>query len=88
MEEKVVIGYRVDGQVIDIQTAKELGVVGEDIYFGNSEDALKIIRHSTAHLMAQAIKQLYPEAKFYVGPVIEDGFYYDFKVDKPISDKE
>jgi len=88
LEEKVVIGYKVDGKIIDTQTANELGVTGEEIYFDDSEDALEIIRHSTAHLMAQAIKQLYPEAKFYVGPTVEDGFYYDFKVDKPISDKE
>jgi threonyl-tRNA synthetase len=88
LEEKVVIGYKVDDKIIDTQTAKELGVSGEEIYFDDSEDSLEIIRHSTAHLMAQAIKQLYPEAKFYVGPTVEDGFYYDFKVDKPISDKE
>jgi len=88
LEEKVVIGYKVDGKIIDTQTADELGVKGEEIYFDDSEEALEIIRHSTAHLMAQAIKQLYPEAKFYVGPTVEDGFYYDFKVDKPISDKE
>ena len=61
---------------------------GENIYYNNEESSLEIIRHSTAHLMAQAIKQLYKEAKFYVGPTVEDGFYYDFKVDTPISDKE
>ncbi len=88
MEEKIVIGYKKNGVIYDTQTAKELGIDGDKIYFDDSEDALEIIRHSTAHLMAQAIKQLYPEAKFYVGPVVEDGFYYDFKVDTPISDKE
>jgi len=61
---------------------------GENIYYNNEDISLEIIRHSTAHLMAQAIKQLYKEAKFYVGPTVEDGFYYDFKVDTPISDKE
>jgi threonyl-tRNA synthetase len=61
---------------------------GESIYYNNTKESLEIIRHSTAHLMAQAIKQLYREAKFFVGPVIRDGFYYDFKVDSPISDKE
>jgi len=61
---------------------------GENIYYNNEDVSLEIIRHSTAHLMAQAIKQLYKEAKFYVGPTVEDGFYYDFKVDTPISDKE
>ena len=88
MEEKIVIGYKVDDKIYDTQSAKELGISGEKIYLDDSLEALEIIRHSTAHLMAQAIKELYPEAKFYVGPVVEDGFYYDFKVDTPISDKE
>ena len=50
------------------------------IYFDGSNECLEVLRHSCAHLMAQAIKALYPEAKFFVGPVIEDGFYYDFRV--------
>jgi len=41
-------------------------------------DGLEVIRHSTAHLLAQAVKQLFPEAQVTIGPVIEDGFYYDF----------
>jgi len=88
LEEKIVIGYKVDDKIYDTQSAKELGISGDEIYLDDSLEALEIIRHSTAHLMAQAIKELYPEAKFYVGPVVEDGFYYDFKVDTPISDKE
>ena len=64
--------------------------MNEDIDFklDNSKESLEILRHSTAHLMAQAIKSLYPEAKFFVGPVIEDGFYYDFKVDSKIGDED
>ncbi|EAI4297693.1 threonine--tRNA ligase [Campylobacter lari] len=58
------------------------------IYFDNSKESLEVIRHSCAHLMAQAIKSLYPEAKFFVGPVIEDGFYYDFRVDSKISEED
>ena len=44
---------------------------------------LETIRHSAAHLMAQAVKQLYPETKVTIGPVIEDGFYYDFSREQP-----
>ncbi|HEG2581766.1 TPA: threonine--tRNA ligase [Campylobacter lari] len=58
------------------------------IYFDNSKESLEVIRHSCAHLMAQAIKSLHPEAKFFVGPVIEDGFYYDFRVDSKISEED
>ncbi|EAJ6142362.1 threonine--tRNA ligase [Campylobacter lari] len=58
------------------------------IYFDNSKESLEVIRHSCAHLMAQAIKSLYLEAKFFVGPVIEDGFYYDFRVDSKISEED
>jgi len=47
----------------------------------NAPEALEVIRHSTAHLLAQAVKRLYPEAQVTIGPVIDDGFYYDFKYD-------
>nr|WP_299327342.1 threonine--tRNA ligase [uncultured Helicobacter sp.] len=61
---------------------------GTPIYFDNSPDALSIIRHSCAHLLAQAIKQLYPDAKFFVGPVVDEGFYYDFKTSSKISEED
>lgn len=60
----------------------------KEIYFDNSKESLEVIRHSCAHLMAQAIKSLYPEAKFFVGPVIEDGFYYDFRVESKIGEED
>ncbi len=85
------IAVKVDNEVIDLQTAKEKDIDtsnNQKIYFDNSNDALEIIRHSCAHLMAQAIKELYPDALFFVGPVIEDGFYYDFRVNEKISDKD
>lgn len=61
---------------------------GEAIHFDNSAPALAIIRHSCAHLLAQAIKQLYPDAKFFVGPVVEGGFYYDFKTSSKIGEED
>jgi len=82
-----IIAYEVDGNIIDTQSCNDTQNA-TPIYFDNSEKALEVIRHSTAHLMAQAIKELYPNAQFFVGPVVQEGFYYDFRVDKPISDKE
>jgi len=82
------IGY-IDnqGNIIDTQSAGE-SFEGEAIHCDNSEASLELIRHSTAHLMAQAIASLYSNAKFFVGPVIEDGFYYDFKVDEKIGEED
>ena len=82
------IGLKKDNEIFDLQTAEELKFNFDEyqkIYFDNSKDALSIIRHSCAHLMAQAIKQLYTNAKFFVGPVVDEGFYYDFKVDEKIG---
>ncbi|MWV61947.1 threonine--tRNA ligase [Helicobacter saguini] len=58
------------------------------IYFDDSKEAHEIIRHTCAHLLAEAIKALYPEAKFFVGPVVDEGFYYDFKIDSKISEED
>ena len=79
------IGY-IDnqGNIIDTQSCSNSEGLKE-IEYSNSNEALEIIRHSTAHLMAQAIKELYSNAKFFVGPVVDEGFYYDFKVDEKIS---
>jgi len=79
------IAIRHNDEIIDLQTAAELGIEGEGIELDNSEASLDVLRHSTAHLMAQAVKSLYPEAKFYVGPIVKEGFYYDFKVDSEIG---
>ncbi len=79
------IGIKSGEEILDIATAEELSIEGEKIYFDNSEESLTIIRHSCAHLLAQALKDLYPDAKFFVGPVIEDGFYYDFRVGESLT---
>ncbi|MEN8302810.1 MAG: threonine--tRNA ligase [Campylobacterota bacterium] len=73
-------------EIIDLQTAEELGFEGEQIHLDNSADSLEVLRHSTAHLMAQAIKSLYPDAKFFVGPTVKEGFYYDFKTEAEIGE--
>jgi len=86
--ENIVIGIKNGDEIVDTQTAQQEGINGEEIYYDNSKEALEIIRHSTAHLMAQAIKILYPEAKFFVGPNVGDEFYYDFKTDEPITETE
>jgi threonyl-tRNA synthetase len=80
------IAIKHNGEIIDIQTAKECGFEGEQILLDNSEESLNILRHSTAHLMAQAIKSLYPDAKFFVGPNVKEGFYYDFKTSSEIGE--
>lgn len=80
------IAIKHNDEIIDLQTAEALGIEGDAIAFDNSAESLEVIRHSTAHLMAQALKALYPEAKFYVGPVVKEGFYYDFKVEHEIGE--
>jgi threonyl-tRNA synthetase len=51
-------------------------------------EGLEIIRHSTAHLLANAVQELYPDAQVTIGPVIEDGFYYDFAYKRPFSTED
>ena len=80
-----IIAIKHNDEVLDLVTAQEMGVTGDEIELDNSVESLDILRHSTAHLMAQAIKSLYPDAKFYVGPTVKEGFYYDFKTEAEIG---
>jgi threonyl-tRNA synthetase len=80
------IAIKHNDEVIDLQTAEAQGISGEEIELDNSPESLEVLRHSTAHLMAQAIKSLYPDAEFFVGPVVKEGFYYDFKVNEEIGE--
>ena len=82
------IGY-IDDQsnIIDTQSAGENPTL-TPIEYDNSDASLEIVRHSTAHLMAQAITELYPNAQFFVGPVVDEGFYYDFRVDEQIGEND
>jgi len=83
-----IIAIKHNDQIFDLQTADSLGITGEEIAFDNSADSLEIIRHSCAHLLAEAIKSLYTDAKFFVGPVVKEGFYYDFKVNESLSEED
>ncbi|MFA5458441.1 MAG: threonine--tRNA ligase, partial [Synergistaceae bacterium] len=84
---KKAIGAKVDGKLVDCDK-----VFTEDTefipLFPDSEEGLDLLRHSTAHLMAHAVLRLWPEAKFGIGPSIKDGFYYDIRFPKPISDED
>ncbi len=85
------IAIKKDNEIIDLQTAQAKNIDIESskkIYPENTPEALEVIRHSTAHLMAQAIKELYPDAKFFVGPVVDEGFYYDFRVNEKIGEED
>lgn len=81
---KIALAGRVDGQWVDLSY-----VVERDaqliIITDKDPESLDIIRHSTAHLLAQAVKQLFPTAQVTIGPVIEDGFYYDFAYERPFT---
>ncbi len=74
---KAALAGRVDGKVVDtsyrIENDTQLAIIT-----GKDADGLEVIRHSTAHLLAHAVKNLFPEAQVTIGPVIEDGFFYDF----------
>ena len=78
---------KVDGMLLDlsyvIESDTELSIVTS-----KSEEGLEIIRHSTAHLMAQAVKILFPEAQVTIGPVIDNGFYYDFSYERPFTPQD
>ena len=60
-----IIAYKLNGEIYDTQSIGERESEAQPIYFDNSEDALKILRHSCAHLLAQAVRELYPSAKFF-----------------------
>lgn len=81
------IAIKLDGEFLDLR--RELNEGGSlEIITERDEEGLEIMRHSTAHLLAQAVKRLYPEANFGVGPVIENGFYYDIDLDVSITPED
>lgn len=81
------VAARVDGQMVDLVRPLETDAVVDGIS-ADSGEGLEILRHSTAHIMAQAVKMLFPEAKVAIGPAIENGFYYDFDVDRPFTQED
>jgi threonyl-tRNA synthetase len=85
--DSAVVAVRVNGELRDLSSALEPGDTVEPILIGSS-DGLDILRHSAAHVLAQAVQGLRPEAKLGIGPPITDGFYYDFDVDEPFTPDE
>src|SRR3989338_10959668 len=81
---KATLAGRLNGQLVDacelIEQDAELSIITP-----KNEEGLEIIRHSCAHLLGHAIKQLWPETRMAIGPVIYNGFYYDVDLDRPIS---
>lgn len=79
---KAALAGKVNGKLVDtsflIENDSELAIVTE-----RDEEGVDVIRHSTAHLMAMAVQDLFPGAQVTIGPVIENGFYYDFKYERP-----
>ncbi len=79
-----VVAARLDGKSVDLSTVPSPGARVELVSV-DSPEGLSILRHSTGHLMAAAVQELYPETKFAIGPPIEEGFYYDIDFPRPIS---
>ena len=81
---KKAVAGKLNGQMIDL--TRPIETDGEiEIVTPGSDEALEVLRHSTAHLMAQALKRLYGDVKFGVGPVVDGGFYYDFDMSESVS---
>lgn len=78
---------RLDGKLIDLDAPVDSG--GEfEVVTKDSDEGMEVIRHSTAHAMAQAVMELYPGSKLTIGPAIEDGFFYDIDVEGRITDED
>ncbi len=81
---KEAVAAKVDGKLVDMSHRLSSDASVEIVTSGDPE-GLEIIRHSTAHLLAHAVKDLFPSAQVTIGPVIEDGFYYDFSFERPFT---
>ncbi len=84
---KAAIAGKIDGALVDLATPLDNGARVE-IITEKSPEGLELIRHSTSHLMAHAVKELFPKAKVTIGPAIENGFYYDFDMDTPFTPED
>lgn len=84
---KAALAGKVNGELVDLSAPLSEGARVE-IITEKSPEALDIIRHSASHLMAQAVKELFPQAKVTIGPAIENGFYYDFDVERSFTPED
>ena len=85
--DRSIVALRVNGELKDKATTISETDLVEPVEL-SSPDGLNILRHSTAHVMAQAVQKLNPDAKLGIGPPIEDGFYYDFDVETPFTPED
>ena len=81
---KAALAARIDGQTVDLTTPLAEGDALE-ILTAEDQEGLRVLRHTASHVMAEAVKRLYPSAKLAIGPAIENGFYYDFDVEEPFT---
>ncbi len=84
---RAALAGRVDGRLVDTSHVVEADAAVA-IVTGRDRDGLEVLRHSCAHLMAQAVQRLFPEAQVTIGPVVEDGFYYDFAYSRPFTPED
>src|SRR4051795_7457172 len=84
---KDAIAGKVNGKVVDVYAKVPEGAKVE-IVTPKSDEGIDTIRHSTAHLMAMAVQELFPGTQVTIGPVIENGFFYDFGTDRPFTDED
>ena len=84
---RAALAGKVNGEVVDVSHRMEADSA-LSIITAKDPDGLEVIRHSTAHLLAYAVKELYPEAQVTIGPVIENGFYYDFSYARPFTPED
>ena len=84
---KDALAIKVDGQLQDLNVPVDHNAAIEIITF-SAQEGRDVYWHSTSHLMAQAVKQLFPQAKLAIGPAIEEGFYYDFDLDRPLTPED
>jgi len=84
---KAALAGKIDGQLVDLSAIIDRDA-GLEIVTVKHEDALEVIRHSTAHLLAQATQRLFPSAQVTIGPVIDDGFYYDFAFERAFTPED
>jgi threonyl-tRNA synthetase len=85
---KAAVAGRIDGKIVDLSCAIPAGEHKVSILTDRDPEALLVLRHSTAHVMAEAIQRLYPDAKLAYGPALETGFYYDISLTTPISSND
>jgi threonyl-tRNA synthetase len=86
-DDKKIVVMRVDGALQDLSRVLVDGTTVEGVSI-ESQDGLNVLRHSTGHVLAQAVQQLRPDAKLGIGPYITDGFYFDFDVEEPFTPED